>query len=248
MARKRSTPQQIINKLRQAEAEIANGATVAQVCTKIAVTDQTWGLLARETAVCCVVGTMGKQATVIHLTDAERGVLEGRVRSGTTQQRHISRVRIILMACQGHTNVATAEEPGTRPATVGQWRQRFARPGLQGPADAPRSGRPAPYDDQTQRRIMNTHKPRDDRRLRRHPNVHLHFTPTHASWLNQIEIWFPILSRAAQQRASFTSPRQLRQAIDRFIEAHNQHAAPFEWNKRTVTPGALNSQYADLCR
>jgi len=42
MASKRHTPEQIINKLRQAEMEIANGATVAQVCKKIGVTDQTY--------------------------------------------------------------------------------------------------------------------------------------------------------------------------------------------------------------
>jgi len=42
MARKRHTPEQIINKLRQAEVEIANGATVAQVCKQIGVTDQTY--------------------------------------------------------------------------------------------------------------------------------------------------------------------------------------------------------------
>jgi transposase-like protein len=42
MARKRHTPEQIINKLRQAEVEIANGATIAQVCKKIGVTDQTY--------------------------------------------------------------------------------------------------------------------------------------------------------------------------------------------------------------
>ena len=42
---------------------------------------------------------------------------------------------------------------------------------------------------------LNTHKPRNDRWLRRHPNVHFHFTPTRASWLNQVEIWFSILSR-----------------------------------------------------
>ena len=40
---------------------------------------------------------------------------------------------------------------------------------------------------------LNTHKPGNDRWLRRHPNVHFHFTPTRASWLNQVEIWFSIL-------------------------------------------------------
>src|SRR5262245_38041701 len=41
---------------------------------------------------------------------------------------------------------------------------------------------------------LNTHKPKNDRWLKRHPNVHFHFTPTRASWLNQIEIWFSILA------------------------------------------------------
>jgi hypothetical protein len=40
---------------------------------------------------------------------------------------------------------------------------------------------------------LNTHKPRNDRWLKRHPNVTFHFTPTRASWLNQVEIWFSIL-------------------------------------------------------
>ena len=44
---------------------------------------------------------------------------------------------------------------------------------------------------------LNTHKPNDDRWLKRHPNVHLHFTPTYSSWLNQVECWFSILSRQA---------------------------------------------------
>ena len=52
---------------------------------------------------------------------------------------------------------------------------------------------------------LNTHKPRNDRWLRRHPNVHFHFTPTRASWLNQVEIWFSILQGQSLHGASFTS-------------------------------------------
>jgi transposase len=52
---------------------------------------------------------------------------------------------------------------------------------------------------------LSTHKPQHDRWLARHPNVHFHFTPTRASWLNQTECWFSILSRQALQGASFTS-------------------------------------------
>src|SRR5271166_935377 len=56
---------------------------------------------------------------------------------------------------------------------------------------------------------LNTHKPKHDRWLQRHKNVHFHYTPTHASWLNQIEIWFSILSRQVLATASFHSVPQL---------------------------------------
>ena len=93
---------------------------------------------------------------------------------------------------------------------------------------------------------LNTHKPKHDRWLARHKNVHLHFTPTHASWLNQIECWFSILSRRALRGASFTSPQQVREAIDRFITAYNENAAPFEWTKREVRNVHPSSSYANL--
>lgn len=94
---------------------------------------------------------------------------------------------------------------------------------------------------------LNTHKPKTDRWFSRHKNVHFHYTPTHASWLNQIEIWFSILARRALKGVSFTSPRQVREAIDRFLEVHNKNAAPFEWRKRAVFPKSLKHHYADLC-
>ena len=95
---------------------------------------------------------------------------------------------------------------------------------------------------------LNTHKPKDDRWLKRHPNVQLHFTPTYSSWLNQAECWFSILSRQALRGASFTSPRQLRQAIDDFVSAYNATAAPFEWKKAVVFPSKPKSKYSDLCK
>lgn len=94
---------------------------------------------------------------------------------------------------------------------------------------------------------LNTHKPKTDRWLSRHKNVHFHYTPTHATWLNQIEIWFSILTRHALKGASFTSPRQVREAIDRFLGVHNRNAAPFEWRKREVFPKSLKKKYAYLC-
>ncbi len=93
---------------------------------------------------------------------------------------------------------------------------------------------------------LNTHKPKQDRWLLRHPHVHLHYTPTHASWLNQVEIWFSILSRRALKGASFTSPRQLREAIDHFVKAHNETAAPFSWTKKIVSPRGFSRSYANL--
>jgi len=94
---------------------------------------------------------------------------------------------------------------------------------------------------------LNTHKPKRDMWLKRHPRVHLHYTPTSASWLNQIEVWFSILSRSALQGANFTSPKQIREAIDKFIEVYNPQAAPFQWTKRYVYPKGLKINYADLC-
>ena len=93
---------------------------------------------------------------------------------------------------------------------------------------------------------LSTHKPMRDLWLARHRNVHFHYTPTHASWLNQIEIWFSLLSRGALKNASFTSPGRLRLAIDRFISAYNDRATPFEWTKRYVGPQRLKQKYADL--
>ncbi len=94
---------------------------------------------------------------------------------------------------------------------------------------------------------LSTHKPKQDRWFQRHPQVHFHFTPTYSSWLNQVECWFSILSRQALRGASFTSPRQLREAIDRFVEAYNKQAAPFEWTKAVVHAAEPEKIYSNLC-
>jgi transposase len=93
---------------------------------------------------------------------------------------------------------------------------------------------------------LNTHKPKHDRWLARHKNVHFHFTPTHGSWLNQIEVWFSILVRAALAGASHTSPYDVRRAIDRFVAAYNPNATPFEWTKSVVHQVDLSRSYSDL--
>ena len=91
-----------------------------------------------------------------------------------------------------------------------------------------------------------THK-KCDAWLALHPNVHFHFTPTSASWLNQVEIWFGILSRKALRGASFKNVSELRQAIEAFIAAHNPNAKPFKWRKREVKGSQLRNTIVNLC-
>jgi transposase len=95
---------------------------------------------------------------------------------------------------------------------------------------------------------LKTHKPKHDRWLAKHAMIHFHYTPTHASWLNQVEIWFSILWRQALRGLSVTSFRKLRKAIDDFIEAYSQTAHPFEWTKHVVHPGNLKHTYSQLCK
>lgn len=90
-----------------------------------------------------------------------------------------------------------------------------------------------------------THKKNHDW-LARHPNVHFHFTPTSASWLNQVEIWFGIFSRKTLSGASFVSTDQLVQAIEAFIVTYNQSASPFVWRKREVKGTQLRNTIANL--
>ena len=80
---------------------------------------------------------------------------------------------------------------------------------------------------------LNTHK-KNEAWLQRHPKVRFHFTPTRASWLNQVEIWFSILQAKSLTGASFTSVPQLRQHIDAFIAAYNENPKPFVWTKAKV--------------
>ncbi|MCP4306637.1 MAG: transposase [bacterium] len=60
--------------------------------------------------------------------------------------------------------------------------------------------------------------------------ITFHFTPKHASWLNQIEIWFSILARKVIRRGNFTSPEDLKTKIEAFITYFNETMAkPFKW-------------------
>ncbi len=356
---------------------------------------------------------MRRPTAAISLTAEELGKLQEWTRRGTSEHRLVERARMILLADKGRTNQQIAAELGTRTARVSKWRQRFGANRLAGMGDAPRSGKPARYDANTEKRVLslldekppkgysqwngrvlsevlpdiskdqiwrilrrhdiclerrrswcistdpefgpkaadvvglylnppenalvlavdekpsiqaleraqgflrlpdgkavngfshcykrhgtttlfaaleittglvkaahyrrrrrrefldfmneivaahprreihvvldnlNTHKPNEDRWLKRHSNVRFHFIPTYSSWLNQVECWFSILSRQALRGASFTSPQQLRAAIDDFVAVYNQTAAPFEWKKAVVFSSKPVRKYSDLCK
>jgi transposase len=67
--------------------------------------------------------------------------------------------------------------------------------------------------------------------LAKNPRIQLHFTPTHSSWMNLVESFFAIITRQAIRRASFTSVRQVTDAIRTFIDGWNDRCMPFVWTK-----------------
>jgi len=84
---------------------------------------------------------------------------------------------------------------------------------------------------------LSTHSGADiDAWLAKHSNVTFHFTPTGSPWLNQIEIWFNIITRQTIRRGTFTSLRVLINAINSYIENWNRDAKPFVW---TATPSEI---------
>jgi transposase len=79
---------------------------------------------------------------------------------------------------------------------------------------------------------VSTHKtPAVRAWLERHHRITFHFTPTSASWLNQIETWFSVLTRQAIRRGSFKSVKELIALIDTFTRSWNAGASPFAWVK-----------------
>ena len=88
---------------------------------------------------------------------------------------------------------------------------------------------------------------RCDEWLNAHPNVFFHFTPTSASWLNQVEIWFNIMTRKILRGASFDSVKALSDAIMGYIESYNGVAKPFIWKKREVHGSQIKDILSNLC-
>ena len=90
-----------------------------------------------------------------------------------------------------------------------------------------------------------THKhARVKRWLADRPRYHIHFTPTYASWLNQVEIWFHLITQKAIRRGSFSSVTQLKEKIRCFTDHYNPGARPFVW---TATADSILHKIQRLC-
>lgn len=77
---------------------------------------------------------------------------------------------------------------------------------------------------------LSAHKTKTVRAfLDAHPRVHLHFTPTYSSWLNQVELWFGNIERDLLARGIFTSLPDLARKIRRYITCYNKHPKPIRW-------------------
>ena len=77
------------------------------------------------------------------------------------------------------------------------------------------------------------------------PRYHVHYTPTYASWLNQVERWFALITERHIRRGSFVSAKDLVGKIETFVTAYNGKARPFVW---TATSDAILEKVARLCK
>jgi len=67
-----------------------------------------------------------------------------------------------------------------------------------------------------------------------HRDVHVHHAASHDVWLGQVELFIALLAKPSLDKSRPISPRQVREAIERFTVAHDHSAAPFEWVKRSI--------------
>ncbi len=91
-----------------------------------------------------------------------------------------------------------------------------------------------------------THKvPKVIRWFLRHPRYHLHFTPTSASWMNQVERFFATITTQRIRRGTFENVRALETAIEQYLTHHNGHCKPFVW---TATADAIIDKVKRFCQ
>jgi putative transposase len=91
-----------------------------------------------------------------------------------------------------------------------------------------------------------THKHNKVRRwLASRPRYHVHYTPTYSSWLNQVEIWFNIITQRAIRRGTFRSVKDLVHKIENFVQSYNATSKPFSW---TATADSIMQKIERLCK
>ncbi len=106
----------------------------------------------------------------VELTIKERAELERRARSRCAQRREVERARIVLLAAEGRSAAEIAGRVGCSERTAKDWRSRFARGGIEGLGDLPKSGRPLIHDDMTRAKLIAlacTRPPETEQGLRR---------------------------------------------------------------------------------
>jgi putative transposase len=81
--------------------------------------------------------------------------------------------------------------------------------------------------------------------LAAHPRYQIHYTPTYASWLNQVEIWFNLITQRAIRRGTFKSVKELISKIDQFVQQYNLNTRPFVW---TATADSILEKIKRLCQ
>ena len=134
-------------------------------------------------------------------------------------------------AAEGAATRAIGRALGCTTGTASKWRVRYAEHRLAGFSEVGGRGAAPKYDGETDRRILAllNHKP----------------PPTHASWLNQVELWFSILSSKSLNDASFQSVPELIVHIEAFIASYNEPARPFVWTKSEVHQKRLKPCFAE---
>jgi putative transposase len=91
-----------------------------------------------------------------------------------------------------------------------------------------------------------THKHAKVKRwLAARPRYQVHYTPTYASWLNQVEIWFNIITQKAIRRGTFRNVKDLVSKIDQFVKHYNKQSQPFVW---TATADSILEKIKRLCQ
>ena len=92
----------------------------------------------------------------------------------------------------------------------------------------------------------STHKhPKVKPWLAVHPRYQVHYTPTYASWLNQVEIWFNLITQRAIRRGTFRSVKELVSKIEQFVAQYNLKTKPFVW---TATADSILEKIRRLCQ